>query len=203
MRKKTEDRRIHRTRALLQQALIAMIMEKGYEATTVQDIIDRANVGRSTFYAHFSDKEALLLSRFEDLRAHLKQQQVSALKTSGASPDGGFGFSLAVLEHAKGHWHLYQAMVGKRSGTVVLRRLQDLVVYLVREGLTGLGVKSALTEPELVVQYVAGAFMSVLTWWLAHAPKLPPTEIDLIFRRLVMRGLAPELERRGVANVDG
>src|SRR6266498_3288418 len=57
------DRRVQRTRQLLQDALIAMVIEKGYDATTVHDIIDRTNVGRATFYAHFPDKQTLLTSR--------------------------------------------------------------------------------------------------------------------------------------------
>jgi AcrR family transcriptional regulator len=65
---KKADRRIQRTRRLLQDALVGLILEKGYEAITVQDILDRANVGRSTFYEHFYDKDDLLLSSFEFLR---------------------------------------------------------------------------------------------------------------------------------------
>src|SRR5881396_2641445 len=70
---KPPDRRVQRTRKLLQDALVSLMIEQGYEATTVQDIIDRANVGRATFYAHFADKETLLVSRLEDLRAMLAQ----------------------------------------------------------------------------------------------------------------------------------
>ncbi len=61
------DRRIQRTRQLLHEALITLILEKGYDAITVQDILERANLGRSTFYAHYQDKEALLLSGFQEL----------------------------------------------------------------------------------------------------------------------------------------
>jgi len=66
---KTErvDRRVQRTRQLLNEALMSLIVEKGYEAITVQDIIDRANLGRSTFYAHYQDKEDLLLSGMEKI----------------------------------------------------------------------------------------------------------------------------------------
>src|SRR5881296_2453910 len=63
------------------EALVSMMIEKGYDGTTVQDIVDRANVGRATFYAHFADKETLLVSRLEDLRAMLAQQQQQALTT--------------------------------------------------------------------------------------------------------------------------
>src|SRR3954464_2396083 len=61
------DRRSQRTRALLNQSLLELMMEKRYDKITVQDIIDRANVGRSTFYAHFYDKEDLLISQFEQV----------------------------------------------------------------------------------------------------------------------------------------
>ena len=63
-----EDRRVQRTRELLRGALFSLIREKGFEVLTVQDIIDRANVGRATFYAHFDNKEDLLLSGFDVLR---------------------------------------------------------------------------------------------------------------------------------------
>src|SRR5690349_10072505 len=67
MTEKITDRRIQRTRQLLLDALSTLILEKGYEAITVQDLIDRANLGRSTFYSHFQDKEDLLLKGVESL----------------------------------------------------------------------------------------------------------------------------------------
>jgi AcrR family transcriptional regulator len=57
---KRRDRRVERTEQLLRQALLALVQEKGFEALTVQEIIDRANVGRATFYAHFDNKDDLL-----------------------------------------------------------------------------------------------------------------------------------------------
>ena len=71
MKEKKEDRRVGRTRRLMHEALMALIVEKGYETVTVQDILDRADVGRSTFYAHYRDKDELLLSSFEHLRTLL------------------------------------------------------------------------------------------------------------------------------------
>ena len=80
---KKGDRRINRTRKLMHEALMALIVEKGYEAVTVQDILDRADVGRSTFYAHYRDKDQLLLSGFEYLRTLFEQQQQSLLDPFG------------------------------------------------------------------------------------------------------------------------
>ena len=85
--KKKPDRRIERSQQLLRSALLSLIQEKGFEALTVQEIIDRANVGRATFYAHFENKEDLLLSGFEAFRASLKQRQAEALTRVGAGDE--------------------------------------------------------------------------------------------------------------------
>ena len=105
---------MRRTRTLLQNALI---LEKGYEAVTVQDIIDRANVGCSTFYAHFLDKQQLLLSRVEELYVFLAQQHAQGVTSGGQR----LSFSLAMLKHAQSYRHVYQALVGKQGGTIVFR----------------------------------------------------------------------------------
>ena len=79
MAARAEDRRIQRTQQLLRGALLSLIQEKGFEGLSVQDIIDRANVGRATFYAHFDNKEDLLASGIEGLKASLKERQRQAL----------------------------------------------------------------------------------------------------------------------------
>jgi AcrR family transcriptional regulator len=184
---KRPDRRVQRTRQLLQDALIAMMVEKGYEATTVQDIIDKANVGRATFYAHFADKETLLASRLEDLRAILLERQRQA---------PGLGYSLAMLEHARDHLPVYASIVGRESGGFVVQRIHGTIADLAALDLKALGFKGAPEQRSLAAQYIAGAFMAVLTWWLDQGAKVPPQEVDDIFRRLILRGLAAELGPR-------
>ena len=73
------DRRVQKTRKLLQDALIELVAEKGYEAVSIQELLDRANVGRSTFYAHFQGKDQLLhsiLDRLDELFGQHKKQVV-------------------------------------------------------------------------------------------------------------------------------
>lgn len=192
-----QDRRVQRTRKLLMEALMEMMIEKGYESTTVQDIIDRADVGRATFYAHFADKHTLLASSLEDLRTQLKEQQVRALGSAGGPETRGLGFSLAMLEHAQGHLRLWEAIVGRESGALVVQRLQAILVDLAGTDLRALGFQGTSTQRELAAQFVAGAFMGVLRWWLDRGAKLPPPDVDVIVRRLVMRGLAVELGLSG------
>jgi AcrR family transcriptional regulator len=190
MAKPQEDRRVRRTRALLQNALMASMIEKGYEATTVQDIIDRADVGRSTFYAHFADKETLLASRLDDLRDSLSHEQQLALAERGETGARGLGFSLPMLEHARSHLPVYTMIVGRESGGFVFQRLHAMIADLAAVGIKTLGLQQTASQRELAVEFIAGAFMSVLRWWADRGAKLEPAEVDVIFRRLVMQGLA-------------
>src|SRR5262245_27540346 len=109
---------------VLHHALITLMIEKGYEVITVQDIIDRANVGRSTFYTHYTGKQDLLMRGLKDLSRNLREHQRVALGKKGAFPDRGFGFSLAFFEHVDSHRNVYHAIVERQSGTVVFSELR-------------------------------------------------------------------------------
>ena len=185
------DRRIPRTRAMLQHALTSLILKKGYEATTIQDICDAANVGRSTFYAHYTSKDDLKRSGFEHLRKELVDRQRYAQAAPGDIKDRSLGFSLTMFEHARDHIDLYRALVGGRGGTVSLGQIRQMLSDLVRnEFAATVGKNSADIIPrELAVQYVVGAYMAVLTWWLDGGAKLPPKRIDAMFRRLAAEGI--------------
>jgi AcrR family transcriptional regulator len=193
MAKRPIDRRAARTKAMLQRAHISLILEKGYEAITVEDICDEANVGRSTFYAHYSNKDDLKRSGFEHLRKQLVDRQKEAQATPGDIKDRSFGFSLTMFEHARDHIDLYRALVGGRGGTVSLGQIRQILSDVVRNELAAtVGKNSADIVPrELVVQYVVGAFMAVMTWWLDGGAKLPPKRIDAMFRRLATEGITP------------
>src|SRR6516165_8617416 len=100
---------------MLGQALLSLIIEKGYDAITVEDICETANVGRSTFYAHFTSKDDLKRSGLEHLREQLLDRQQSAA-ASADKETGNLSFSLTMFEHARDHIHLYQALIGSRGG---------------------------------------------------------------------------------------
>ena len=182
------DRRVQRTRNILHEALISLMIEKGYEAITVQDIIDRANVGRSTFYAHYMGKQDLLMSGLKNLSRHLLEHQRAALALKRSFPEKGFGFSLALFEHVHSHRNVYHAIVGRQSGTVVMSELRAMLADLVRNDLKTLSPneRSSDLPRNAVIQFVVGALMSVITWWLDERSKLSPGEANAIFRRLTL-----------------
>jgi len=186
---RTTDRRIQRTRQLLHGSLMALIQEKGFEALTVQDIIDRANVGRATFYAHFDSKEDLLASGIENLRSSLKQRQRQTLSTGG-SDERLFAFSRELFTHANEHRTVFRAMVGKRSGAVVQQLLQKMLVDLVRDEVkaTWAGAQSD-TPVEAVAQFVGGGLFGLLLWWGNGKMRIAIDDVDSMFRRLALPSL--------------
>src|SRR5438552_9668102 len=129
------DRRISRTRMLLQHALNSLILKKDCEAITVQDICDEANVGRSTFYAHYTSKDDLKRSGFEHLRKDLVDRQRDALAIPGDIRDRSLGFSLTMFEHARDHREFHRALAGNRGGTIALCGIRQIISDLVRDDL--------------------------------------------------------------------
>ncbi len=105
-----------------------------------------------------------------------------------------------MLEHARTHLPLYGAIVGRASGAFVLQRIHRIIADLAGLDLKTLGFKGTPEQRGLATEYIAGAFMAVLTWWLNQGAKLPPPEVDVIFRGLVMPGPATELELRPKAS---
>jgi AcrR family transcriptional regulator len=182
------DPRVARTRQILQSALISLILDKGYEATTITDICRLAKVGRSTFYFHFASKDDLKRSGLEHLRHALDHQQREA---AAASENRDLSFSLFLFKHAQDHLDLYRALASGRGGAVALQSIRKIVSDLARRELA----KNAGQEPGIprgfAVEYLVGAYMAVLTWWLDHGARLPPEKIDAMFRKMATQGVLP------------
>jgi AcrR family transcriptional regulator len=169
------------------------MLQKGYEAIIVEDILERADVGRSTFYAHFADKEDVLRSGIEAFRQGLEQHRM----TAASDAHWPFAFSLELLRHAGSQKGLYRALAGRQSGTLVLGIFRDFVADLMRDEL-GSAVRRQPTPPplELLVQYAAGAYMSMLIWWVETGAKQPAEEIDALFREFVLKGISSRFKAR-------
>jgi AcrR family transcriptional regulator len=174
---KTSDRRVLRTRRTLREALVSLLLQRGWDGVSVQDICDRADVGRSTFYTHFADKEELLVGGFDDLRHTLRAGLAQ-------TPDSKvpLRFARGLLDHAHENQRLFLALVGKRSGYVVLKRFRDMVVALVSEDLA----RSHAAGPaqDAAVHFLAGGFLELLTWWLESRNSFRPEDVERLFLEL-------------------
>jgi AcrR family transcriptional regulator len=188
------DRRAARTRRALHDALIALILRKRYDAVTVQDIIDEADVGRATFYAHYTGKEDLLRGGFAELRAELTASHDGRFAKDAKAAHDPLAFSLAVFEHVDRYRQVYRALVGGRGGAIALNELRNVLSHVVKQQLSSIR-DNGVVPPELTLQFVVGAFITVLTWWIERRPKLRPSEADVLLRSLLMTGIGPSIGR--------
>ncbi|MBP2159029.1 MULTISPECIES: TetR/AcrR family transcriptional regulator [Asticcacaulis] len=179
------DRRIARTRRKLEHAFFHLIQDKGYDAVTIQDICEKAGVGRSTFYTHFTGKDDLKRRSLEHLRAELSAYQTMASTTD---PGKALSFSLGMFEHARRHVGAYRGLIGSEGLAVSLGGIRGIIADLIRAELAGQGDRQ---DREIRVAFVVGAFMSVLTNWLDNGAKIEPADIDVRFRSLLFGGLSP------------
>lgn len=194
VRGKTKDRRVQRTQLLLHKALMSLVLEKKYESITVQEILDRADVGRSTFYVHFRGKDELLFNGFQYLQSFLE----SAHDASSALPPNSYerivGFSLPMFEHAFEYRRVNRALLGSSAESVVRRRIDSILVGIVSRELRLAWKKrkggNVPVSPELLAHFVVSTFTSVLAWWLNARNPVPAKEIDATYRRLVLPCLA-------------
>lgn len=181
------DRRIVRTRRSLQDSLIGLMLEQGYESITVQDILDRAGVGRSTFYVHFKDKEELLKSAIENLREWVVEHWQASL-AADSSRVGGLAFVLPFFRHLEENRRIYRAVVGHESGMIVDRYFRRMFADMARTDLTERAAD--LQVPlEAAVQHVVGALMSVVAWWIEGEADLTAEQVNDVFVRLSLDGL--------------
>src|SRR5215472_13070850 len=128
--KRTKDRRIQKTEELLHRALASLIREKDYDSIVVKEILDRANVGRSTFYMHFRDKDDLLVSSIQGM---IHAAPSTALPRSGKRYEGIVAFSLPIFEHIHQHRHGAQAKIGARGRAVVHEHLREVLARSIRD----------------------------------------------------------------------
>jgi AcrR family transcriptional regulator len=175
-KKKPIDRRVERTRRSLLDALNELILEKGYEKVTVQDVIDRANVGRSTFYAHFEDKDQLLLSGFEPLRAEFEDF------LSGKAFDYESPWALSLS--------MFRQVQKQQGGYITLTHVQKFLYgYLLDHLKLSLPKRNKNIPPELLAHYVASSFIALMTWWIDHKYTVSAEKMNEYFRQLVEPGV--------------
>lgn len=179
------DRRILRTRDTLGDALVALMHEKNFDEITVQEVLDRAGVGRSTFYVHYRDKDDLFLSDVEDFLESIS----TALKRQGANPKR----LLPVQEfftHIRGVREFYAALV--RSGKVndVQALARGFFARSIDERLQLAGVATEPVQRSAQAHALAGSFFSLLDWWIDKGMQADPKEMDDLFHRMAWSGLA-------------
>ncbi|WP_292075439.1 TetR/AcrR family transcriptional regulator [Mesorhizobium sp.] len=180
------DRRVARTRSLLQQALYKLTAEKGYAAVTVEDICREANVGRSTFYTHYPDKECLRKARIDE---HMKAMRARGDARNSRPNARGFAFSGPAFEHAHATREMHRALMGGKKREMP-EEIRGWISGLVRRELASIqGDNESGARLEIATRFIVGAFFEVMHWWLDEDTKLSPAQVDQIFQQLAFDGM--------------
>lgn len=188
-----EDRRVRRTRRLLQDALRSLILEKGYDKVTVQDILERADVGRATLYAHFRDKDDLMMSRFAEARATLRAHLAGFTRADGGHP---LDVVRELFAHAAEQRAEYRTLVGSRSGSAILTVVHKDLTKIVREHFAEAVATRGLQPSvpvEVVATYVVSAFVALLKQWLDNPRSHSADDMAQMFQRMTLPAVSAAL----------
>ncbi|MEM7113047.1 MAG: TetR/AcrR family transcriptional regulator [Chloroflexota bacterium] len=170
------DRRIQRTRQTLQETLIQLILEKGYEKISVRDICERANVGRTTFYAHFLDKDDLLEKSFAEFVNGLHHLLAQDKHKQTLLPLD------RIFDHAGEQRDLFKAFLRPER---LLQPAHRQLTAFVRQRLALFKPELSEMEKSVRAEFVIGGLLGVLRWWIEAAPDLSATEAAAMTQRLL------------------
>ncbi len=162
------ERRRQQTRKLLIQTTVQLVLEKGYDDISIQDITDRADLGRGTFYIHFKDKEEVVWSAVQDLILELEQK--AHLQYKDGIPDQPEYYGLLyIFRQAEKNRDLFRVIFSGRGSAVLTRRVEDLLAVIF---LYDLQNRPFLRDPisdvpvEVVAQMTTGLITRMIDWWL-------------------------------------
>jgi AcrR family transcriptional regulator len=185
-RPRKEDRRSRRSRRLIVDALLALMLEKRYDRITVQEILDRADVGRSTFYAQFRSKEDVLVSEVERVLGQLHEQQRAAASDPVDQLLPGAGFFRHVQETQAFYPALVRGLATDPHYQAVHRHLRDQAVQQLR---LVAGSCDLAVPPEIVADYLAGTLLTLVHGWLDQGWPYTAEQMETFFQQLVMPGV--------------
>lgn len=171
------DRRVRRTRALLAEALIKLIMEQGFENLTITDIAEAADLNRATFYLHYGSKEELLIDLLESRFDALVEQidQINAAQLYSWQTDHS---EQVIFHHVAENAEMYKALLGSHAVGYVVNRVINYIAQAVEDE-----IREAYTDEEvhapivLIAQHVAGALFAQISWWLQNDMPYSPAEM--------------------------
>lgn len=174
------DRRVQRTHELLGNALVALTLEKGFDAVTIRDITERANVGYVTFFRHFDDKNALFLKMLEDVAQGMGipfddgfhcplTEDIAQLWFKHIQENADFLRAVLDASALRKHWREGLAKIMRTS---LKDRLSDTA--------------SSRLSLELAANHLASSFLNFMEWWLDHQTSYSVEEVAKIYHQLVV-----------------
>jgi AcrR family transcriptional regulator len=175
------DRRVQRTQDLLGDALISLILEKGYDRITIQEITGRANVAYSTFFRHYRDKGELLAARLGEAI----QDLIGRIDAASAEPTGSTDGKV-IFEHVHEHSTLYRVLLRSMETIPVRQRVTDMIAGINLRTCQSLHQPGALVPPPVAANHIASSLLALIEWWLVHEMPYSVEQMAQIYDRLIL-----------------
>ena len=172
------DRRIRKTQQALSDALVALILEKGYDSITIKDLTERADVAHATFYRHYHDKDELLMRKLEEV-----VKEIEALTSEPALQDAE---GYLIFKHAQENSTLYRILLSSQGTQQVRKWLKDRMAANTLRLCKPLSAnQEGLIPPQVAANHIAASLLQLIEWWLDHEMPYPPHQMAKIYDRLV------------------
>ncbi len=194
-----QQRHRQRTRDQLIRAAVELTLEKGYDAVTVQDITDRADLGRGTFYIHFKEKEDVLWTAIQVGLQETEAMAHTQFKDGALPAKLEYYYYLNIFHHAERNQALYRVMLGSQGSSTIKARVQSYFVseferdisMLPKQLFSGFGIPK-----DVLAQVVMGAVMQVMLWWLETPNPYSPEQMAGLLYEALHHKKPPEAARR-------
>ncbi len=178
------DPRVRRTRRLLREAMVSLIMEKDFNSITIRDVTDRAEVAYITFFRHFESLDQLLMEVLDEglaeLRDHIetlaKQSETSALETEGK----------LIFEYIQQKSDLFRILFKSQSVSRIRKKIVQTIAGIFRQSCAPLARSSSQVTIDILSNHIATSLLSLIEWWLENNLSPAPAEMGKVYKSLII-----------------
>lgn len=174
------DRRIKRTQKLLQEALISLTLEKGYDEVTIREITDRADVGYTTFFRHYPDKEALLADVL-----NLMKEEFQVVLTPDLIVSEPEKMGTLLFEYVRANRDLCRVLLDSTNTMALLRPVQEMGLQEAERMFGPSADRHVMVD--LAVNHLMTSLVMLIRWWLDHGMPYPPEKMGEIVAEIIIR----------------
>lgn len=171
------DKRVKRTQNLLAKALISLTLEKGYDAVTIRDITEQAEVGYATFFRHYHDKDSLLRDVSEVVLAEL-------ILLLPISPDM-LAIGTPLFRYVQENSNIIRALLSNKGSSSPIQHIIDITVQDMLHNNTPL--EGGDIPLEVAAYHMVSSSINLIQWWLDHHMPYSPEQMGIIFHKLIVQ----------------
>jgi len=175
-----QDRRVRRTQKALARSLISLTLEKGYDAITIRDITDRAEIGYATFFRHYHDKDALLKDVLD-----VVLDELTSLLTAPVGEANHETIGTLIFRYAQEHSEVVLVLLSSRASADLGRRIIESGTQSVFDQNAPLA--ESKVPPEIAANHLVTSTINLIQWWVEHEMPYPPEQMGLIYQELIAR----------------